>query len=230
MLFNDDLLFIHIGKTGGTSCSLYLLENLRGTVHYCHRNAAHDIGEIQPHNPRLIPHTDLENGRHSNLSEGLAFVAQLEGRTLQDFEKIIAVIRHPVTLEYSWYRHLQKPTIQESRKAWPRAASLAALSFEDFLQQAPYHRPGHPQERFFLLEGEAPPQLELIRFEQLASEFPAVVAPFLKENPAPALMHTNRTDYSGSLEDELTELALERVYRRHQWVFDRGYYQLDSLN
>jgi hypothetical protein len=228
MIFNQDLLFIHIGKTGGTSCTLYLLNNLRGPVYSCHRNASAELQRLDLGREAVVALSDMASSRHATLAESLDFVQRSQGRTLADFKKVIAVIRHPLTLEYSWYRHLQKPSIQHSRKAWKRAVELASLSFEDFVQAAPYHRPGHPQEAFFLLDGQLPEQLELLRFEELETAFPAAVAPYTDGARGARLRHANQTRYTQELESVLTPGALQHVYGKHRWLFDQGYYDLSS--
>jgi hypothetical protein len=48
MIFNTDILFIHIGKTGGMSCVEYLLNNLRPTIYNCHTESRKDVIKNQP--------------------------------------------------------------------------------------------------------------------------------------------------------------------------------------
>jgi hypothetical protein len=226
MIFSEDIIFIHIGKTGGISCSLYLLNHLRGPIHFCHRKADLELDRLHLPRDDIQPHTDCPGGRHSSLAEALNFIQRLDGRTLDDFERVIAVIRDPVALEYSWYKHLQKPDVQQSRM--PRARRLATLSFEEFLGQAPHHRPGYSQEAFFLLDGAMPANLHLVRFERLAEEFPYCVAGYLDCSSPPPLPHANRTVYDSTLTDDLTPLALARIKRRHRWLLEQGFYRLDG--
>ena len=102
MIFNEDLIFIHIGKTGGLSCARYLLFNLQRPVYNCHFHA-----RVETLRLGLLGVESLQSvNRHCSLEEALELVASVDGRQLHDFQKVVAVIRHPYTLEMSFYRHL----------------------------------------------------------------------------------------------------------------------------
>ncbi len=45
--------------------------------------------------------------------------------------------------------------------------------FRDFVRRAGYHRAKTPQEGYFLVDGAMPENLELIRYEALAENFPS---------------------------------------------------------
>ena len=222
MVFNDELIFIHLGKTGGLSCSKYLLLNLQAQVYSCHKTADRDVPA-----KRAESITPLKGvGRHCTLREALDFISSYNGKNLSDFKKVVAVIRHPFTLEYSYFKHLQKPEIKEQRKKSQILTNLADGDFKSFVEKANYHRIDHPQERFFLLDGEIPDSVELIKFENLAQTFPAAVAPFLKEEELEPFPYINRTDYQSNAPD-LTDEIKEMIYHKHRYMFDSGLYSLD---
>lgn len=223
MIFNNDLIFIHNGKTGGMSCSDYLLRNLRRPVFNCHRRAAEEVPHLHMEGIEAI----VEIKRHCTLAESLAFISQFNGRTLSDFQRVVGVIRHPFTLEYSFYKHLQKPQVRERRKKNTELMRLADLDFKTFVKEAGYHRRNHPQEAFFSVDGEIPPQVELVKFEELSTAFPKAVAPFLLSETTAEFPHHNRTAYESSVVAQFTDEVRELLYRKHQFMFDRGFYSID---
>ena len=63
MVFTDDLVFIHIPKTGGMICSRYLLRVLHGRIYNCHANADEECCRLG--RPDLVPVMDVN--RHLSL-------------------------------------------------------------------------------------------------------------------------------------------------------------------
>jgi hypothetical protein len=231
VIFNDEMIFIHIGKTGGMSCSHYLLRALKPPVYYCHGAALSQQRLLDQ--PGLILRDDV--GRHCTLREGLEFIARLNGKGLDDFRKVVAVIRHPYTLEYSYYRHLQKPKARRLRKGrsrrpdgTPSALALAEGDFRTFVEHAGYHRPNHPQEKFFRLKGRVPDKLELVRFEELSTAFPEAVQPFCRDEVID-FPHRNQSAYGADFSKVMTDDVRALIHEKHRYMFDQGYYPR-SLN
>ena len=224
MIFNDEMIFIHIGKTGGMSCSKYLLRNLKPPVYNCHRGALDEMKNL-PKTDGIVPVPEIDINRHSTLTEALDFIRKFKGKTIDDFSKIVAVIRHPYTLEYSFYKHLRKPRVVERRKAKNAdLLSLAEGDFKNFVEKAPYHRRGYSQDSFFKVANEVPDNVELVRFERLSIDFPAAVAPFLKKGSESQLPHHNRTEYQSDISQVLTEDVKTLLYQKHKFMFDSGLY------
>jgi hypothetical protein len=226
MIFNENFLFIHIGKTGGMSCSEYLLNNLAPTVYNCHADA---LKEVVPFDPKSVePLTGI--GRHCTLAEALAFIEQHNGKTLADFDKVVAVVRNPYAIEYSYYQHLRKPHIAERRRRRsPQLVDLAEGEFAKFVEFAGYHRDGVRQNDFFQLDGETPDKVELIKFEELTTALPTAIAPFKKTGAEHPFPHRNKSKYNAALHDLLTPAVEELIYRKHQYMFDSGIYTRHSL-
>jgi len=220
MIFNDEMIFIHNGKTGGTSCSNYLLKNLKRPVYNCNNDNPKaykaELGDII-HQKGIA--------RHCTLSEALTFINQLNGKQLKDFKKVVVVIRHPYTLEFSFYNHLKKKDIIKRRQEKSgKLLQLASGNFNDFIEKAGFHRPNHPQEAYFLVDNKIPANVELVRFEQLSTDFPKAVAEFISNDASPEFPHANRTDYNLSLNAALTEEIRELIYQKHKFMFDSGLY------
>ena len=53
------------------------------------------------------------------------------------------------------------------------------------------HREGRPQEAFFLVDGEYPEHLVLIRYENLETDFPKAVRPFANVDAKLNFTHLN---------------------------------------
>jgi hypothetical protein len=220
MIFNDDLIFIHIGKTGGMSCSAYLLDNLRPPVYNCHSAAASERDHSK--NEGVVIRSDAF--RHFNLAEALKYIEQFNGKQMSDFRKVVAVIRHPYTLEYSFYEHMQKPGAKASRRDDARLLELADGTFKDFVANAGYHRKDHTQDDFVRLNNGIPDRVELVRFEELSLAFPRAVAAFLRRGATQRFPHVNRTAYQTDIRDALNDEVMELIYKKHRFMFDSGLY------
>ena len=221
MIFNDDLIFIHIGKTAGMSCSEYLLNNLQPILYNCHADA---LKESVPYNrAEVVPLTGIS--RHCTLEEAIQFIQQIKGKTLADFAKVIAVIRHPYALEYSYYQHLRKPHVQERRKDNVGLIALANGDFRNFVEFGGFHREGVSQDGFVKIEGKIPANVELVKFEELTTALPQAIRAFRKSPQEHPMPHRNKSQYAVDLNELLTAEIEELIYRKHQFLFDSGYYQ-----
>lgn len=220
MIFNDQLMFIHIGKTGGSSCSDFLIHNLRGPAWNCHADADLELAPLGIAD--VSPRTDIK--RHCTLEEAAAYVHAFDGRRLEDFERIVAVIRDPYTLEYSHYHYMKLPAVREREKGNPALLERTSGDLLDFVQRAGYHRKNTPQEGYFLVDGQLLPNVTLVRYERLAEDFPSIVAPFLKPDASFPFPHSNRTGYDSHVEQEMTAEIEALVYAKHRYMFDSGLY------
>jgi hypothetical protein len=225
MIFNDEILFIHNGKTGGTSCAAYLLECLPDPVYVC-RADAHWYCAQHP-GKKLIPVTGVN--QHCPLFGAPKHLQLAAGVGISDFRKILIVIRHPLSLEYSFYLHMQKPQVRERRKNNPELLRLADGCFSEFIRGAGYHREGLPQEAFFLVDGVIPPNVELIRFETLAQSFSKAVQPYSKPGHVVAFPHANASQISTPLSELLTDEIRELTYAKHRYMFESGLYDINQL-
>jgi hypothetical protein len=222
VIFNDDLLFIHIGKTGGMSCSEYLLRHLRRPVFSVHGESEQELRRLGIDDVRAARGVH----RHCTLSAALRYLGDEHGRTLADFAMVIAVFRHPVTLEYSLYRHLQKPAVRTRRRAEAQLLELAAGDFLTFVSKAGYHRPGLTQDAYVRIDGEIPDGVRIQRFESLARDFPRCVAPYTQGRGD--FPHNNRSRYDVPLREQVGVAELEAIHAKHRFLFDSGFYAIDD--
>ena len=216
MIFNDDIIFVHNAKAGGTSCSQFLLNHLRRPVYNCHRNAEGD--------PQLLGNSDgvvavTHIPRHCTLKLALEEIYKLKQRTIDDFEKIFVVIRNPFELEFSYLCQFQRPgVVARVSRTRPRLVELAESGFEHFIRHAGYHS-NYPQEGFFLVDGIAPPEnVELIRFESLDTAFPMAVGPYLRKKNPTFFPQLNRSEPVADLGELLTPEARELIVEKHRYL------------
>lgn len=224
MVISQDIVFIHIGKTGGMSCADFLLKNLRPPIYNCF------IPAIKKPKIPVLPGvtTITEVGRHIPLREAAPHVQRLTGKSIVEVDKILAIIRHPFTLEYSYFRHLQRPHIAKRRKKGsPELVRLAHGDFKTFVKKAGYLRPGSPQEDYFLIDGERPDNLELVRFEELSTTFPDAVKAYIMQGSDAQFPMLNASGSSSELQTLLDEETKELIYKKHRYMFDEGYYSTD---
>ena len=219
------MIFIHIGKTGGMSCTNYLLNNLAEPVYSVHQEATQEAARLGL--SHINCHSSLT--RHCTLERGLDFIRELTGRVLADFDRVTAVFRHPVTLEHSFYEHLKKPHVQERRKADQALLDLANGDFLTFVRESGYHRPGLAQQDFVTIDGSIPDCVTIVKFEHLADEFPLAVSPFLKSSGTTDFPHNNKSNYQSPLTDLITPDVLEAVYEKHAFLFDNKFYDLEDF-
>lgn len=220
MIFNDEMMFIHIGKTGGSSASEYLIRNIKGPAWNCHADADRELAPLGLDDIR--PRTDIK--RHCTLVEARDYLRAFDGRALADFNKIVTIIRNPYTLEYSHYHYMKLPEVREREKGNAALMERTSGDLRDFAARAGYHRKETTQDGYFLIDGVLPDNVELVRYELLGDAFPAAVAPFVKHDAAFSFPHVNRTGYSSDVNDELTDEVEELIYRKHRYMFDSGLY------
>lgn len=238
MIFSKDLLFIHVPKTAGMSTSGYLLDILSKPVYLTHpvevwNDALAEKGIVQ-----------IVGKRHEALPEARDVVARY-GFAIDRFPIILATIRNPYDLEVSRYTYLRR---QHPWERGPEQELALACTFEEFAvknQQrggswatgavttrdpaatADWGRdqPEYPNELrdFYQLDGRVPDNLRMIRFENLVEDLTdALCSVGIEGRPEdfPWVNRSRQDHYLGYY----TRRAEEAVYRRYQWVFDRGMY------
>ena len=235
MIFNRDLLFVHVPKTGGLSTTGYLLDVLPRPVWLSH--------PIWDDSLPARGVTQLAGTRHETLAEAAALAAR-HGFPVERFAAILATIRNPYDLEVSRWAYLRQGHHWERgpEQALAQASSFAefavrneqrgggwitdALGTDDRVGAGPgVGIRGRPSEirDFCAIDGRAPAALRLLRFERLADDLAAALAVVgVAVDPAglPWLNRSPRGDYRAYY----TPAAEAAVYRRYRWIFDRGLY------
>ena len=123
MVINSELLFIHIPKTGGTSCTDYLCQTLRGPV-FC-SSIKHQDADM--HHKAFL----FEGYSHETLAEIYSDRDQVIAATGIDptmLRHVFAVVRDPYELELSNYLFFSQRSGEHSQGG-AFQVPIKALSF-----------------------------------------------------------------------------------------------------
>ena len=240
--YNDDVLFIHIPKTAGISCKQYMEANLP------------DVLWPKPEDEEAVKASKLPIG-HIPLRD----IPGLTGRSLDSWERIIAVIRNPYEQQVSQWNFWRDRYARGQRHMHDSAAA-AHPSIHTWLDESGtpgvdfhiwYAHRFHPGEnwveaprgdgtynfwggyyRFWLFDedGRKPPNLTVLKAEDMNQTFPAALAPWIAGAP-PEMPHANRTahadytEYYSHPEAERVRKSLAIVEEKFRWTFDEGLYE-----
>ncbi len=217
MVFNDEVLFIHIGKTGGMSTANYLCQTLNTPVY----NA---IPERAQSGKQIGHETTLIGRRHATLKEAQGFLEERD-KKIDDFKEIFAVIRNPYNLEISLFNYYkrklkERPHMLDNLPA--RKKIIKSGSFENFVRGKFYHRRGVSIRKYVVIDNKVPENVRLIKFENLREEFLKIGE--LYGNGNPDFPHLNKSK-QGDLKEYITAELEPIIFRKYQWVFKVGNYE-----
>ena len=217
MLFNQNLLFLHVPKTGGMAVTQKLLKVLPKPIYYALPAGAKD----KVNNPPEI--IAVAGKRHGNLQEAQDWLAKYD-KNLASFKTIVATVRNPYAIEVSRYFYLRLGHPWDKGKAQEIALDS---DFETFAVKSPYfNRKSAEIEKYFLIDGLIPDNLAIIKQEQLDSDLADVLAQLniSLDSPIPKKNGTKHGDYH----QYLTPKAEKAIYQRYQWLFDADLYQRET--
>lgn len=238
MIFNHEIAFLHVPKMAGMSITNYLLNNLPGEIHVIVPEASFDHArqavKFEDVHGRLHLHV---GERHERWAQAAALLARL-GLSMNNFRKVLAVIRNPYSLERSHFQHLRKPMTQKWRMGDGgqelRIDSELALAgdFRRFCREAPFYGKLPSRiERYYTSDGRTlPVNLRLIRFESLEEDLMREVSGFgLDRSP---LGHENSSSRSSAksptVDMSFDAGAEEAVFRKFHFLFNFYERSLDA--
>jgi len=222
MVFNKDVLFLHLGKTGGMSVSQYLCQVLAPPVYSTIPEEVFNTGEYKKRGHEIL----LPFHRHANLPEASEYLKKRHNLSIDDFKVIIVVIREPVDLQYSYYNHLHKPKVIQRLSKKPANQKLleaAQSDFNDFVLQGFTHNRGGVGD-FFEIDGKIPSNMKIVHFENLAFDIPKIVQAYaIKTIEFPHVNNSKR----GAI-PELTLEAKKIIKKNFEWVYQHNFYLIDK--
>ncbi|MFM2294136.1 MAG: hypothetical protein RLZZ350_549 [Verrucomicrobiota bacterium] len=212
MIFNRDILFIHVPKTGGMAMTDLLLAALPKPVFYTHPHE---------HSPLLAAQgvVEITGDRHESLPEAREILAK-RGFAMEQFRLILAVIRNPYALEVSRFCYLQNGNAVDRGHNQTLAMSG---DFEKFAQESFDHGDGvRPIESYYQLDGALPKNLRVLRQENLTEDLRAAFASvgLPTDFTLPVVNETRHEPFATFF----TLAAAAAVEARYHWFFDQGFY------
>jgi hypothetical protein len=209
MIYNEDLLFLHVPKTGGMALSDFLIEVLPRPVTYTLPVPVESITDRRVR--------QLTGRRHETLAEA-AKVLTGDGLSLADFRVILAVIRNPYALEVSRYAYLRNGHPWDAG----RNQDLAMHHSFDTFAVSSWDHAGAPIQDYFTLHGATPPNMRILRQETLSEDLGVLF------DELGYRFSVNLSRKNVSRHDPYPRYygprAEEAVYQRYRWLFDNGYY------
>ncbi len=213
MIFCKDVLFVHVPKAGGMSVTRCLLRVLPRPVYYSLPPPHEKITD-----PSIV---QIPGVRHETLEEAREIV-RAYGYDILEFPLILAVLRNPYAIEVSRYKYLQQTSHRPDR-ADDQELALNE-DFQTFAIKSSFHAgDSRPLESYFLLDGKVPPNLRIIKFENLVEELKAALRQVGIEQVAD-FPHLNRSRHA-DFRLYYTRRAEEAVYQKYKWAFDSGLYE-----
>jgi len=193
------------------------LNKLRGKINYTLPS-----GHLSP-SENLLNFSNRINvwkgTRHENLAQAKTFLRENNLQKLEDFEKIIVLIRNPYDYIVSRFHYLSK---NQQYNLGPAARIAAEGDFEKYALKAP---------RFFRTEGylldehgRIPENLHIIRYEDFSTTLNISIKKYLKEEIdfGDKVNFSKRKHYSDYY---ISNPEIEpAVYKKFKFLFDKGYY------
>lgn len=216
LLIGERFVFLHVPKAAGKSLSRYMIEAWPGSVQgYVSQGQMLELKEA------ARPGVALEaTYGHEDMAETQALLGQ-RGRRLEEMEAVFACVRNPYDIVVSTYFFMRRTFKNNSHRRFFKLAN--ELDFEGFCTQFEPRR----IEAWLTIDGKAPPNLRLIRFESLEADLAAVAAEYGFNSAV--LPHWNRTDhghYSNYVESAACECV---IYEKYRYLFDSGLYRREAV-
>lgn len=237
--YSDDVLFVHIPKTGGTAVKHYMAEHMDG------------VRWPRPEDPASVEESGLPIG-HIPLRD----IPQLTGRPLESWDKIIAVIRNPYKQQVSqwWFWHKRYCEGDEHPHSvhagmHPRIHSWLMEPECDF--HIWYEHRFHPNNPlikkppsavtgyadwggyywyWLSVDGALPSNLQILKQEELGHTLPLALAPYI-DGPPPDVPVVNK---GGSVDWEavfsagginLGRRSMAIITSKFRWCIEQGHYK-----
>jgi len=216
MIFNNEVLFIHLGKTGGMSVASYLCQVLAPPVISV---SPFFNDKTKPEGFEIL----VKGKRHGNFIHAKETLLKY-GMKLEDFKLIFIVVRNPEDLEFSYYKHLKKPSVikrKSKSKNGKKALFFAEKSFNDFALSPITHFDGELKD-YFEIEGEKLANFKVIKFENLVEEVVTAIKPF-SIKPEVEFPHKNKSK-DESEKEELLPNSIENLKQKFSYFYEKGFY------
>lgn len=207
MIFSEDFLFLHVPKTAGMSVSNALLKYLAGEVYYAVQEG---------HAKRQRGINVIKGSRHQTLVGADAYFESMGLKHRVDsFRYIMTMVRNPYEMEVSRFHYLRKGHPWDKG----RAQKLAVTGdFPGFVAGSSWW---FDFKDYYTLDGRIPDNMYIVRYEGFEQTMQLNFSScFKKKFKTKSVNRSHDTDYRDYFSLELEEL----VYKKYQWIFDKGFY------
>lgn len=218
MIFNREVLFLHVPKTAGKSITQSLAATLARPLW-----AYVPVGTER--SLRTLPDVEGIHFERSSGHEGVSKAYQTMtalGLHPRQLRMILLVVRRPYDLMVSNYHFMREQ--YENNVGRDNFELAVRLDFTEWVEQVRFA----DVSRYFLVhQRERPTSLRVLRYEHLASDYADAMAS-VGYDPAP-LPHLNASTHPDA-EELLTPTAEAAIYEKFRYLFDEGYYERLSLS
>ena len=208
MVFNDDLLFLHVPKTAGMAISEALMRSLPAPVYYAVQDG--HAGDSAP------GVTVMTGRRHQNLATADAWFesAGLPHR-VATFRHVLVMVRNPYAMELSRFHYLRKG------HAWDRGKAQELALAGDYAAFVAGSRWWFDFRDYYTLDGDVPDKLRIVRQEDYAATLTLTCGDCLAlPLDVPEVNRSHDSDYREVMDAELEQA----IYLKYRWIFDKGFY------
>ena len=211
MLWNSDFLFLHIPKTAGKSLT-------KAFVQLLDRPVTCVVSKGQIEELKDCDHaglTIIEGRGHESMKPTRKILVEHK-KEFETFKAIIVAIRNPYDLMVSNYFFMRKTYEHNKHRVNFRIAE--ENNFEDYSQKVGFTT----IENWMTIDGKRPPNLRIIRFENLQEDLDNFSKEFkLNSVKLPHINPSSHDHYS----KYLTKISEAAIYRKLKYLFDEGFYE-----
>lgn len=213
MVFNNDLLFIHVPKTAGMAVTEALLRALPRPVYYAvQAGHADEQTDVQV----------VDGRRHQRLADVDAwFEAQSLPHRLASFRHVLVMVRNPYALEVSRYHYLQ------GGHSWDAGEAQTLALAGDFAAFVRGSQWWFRFEDYYTVNGYLPDNLRILRQESFVPELGAYCADVGSEDLELAARNISG---SGDYRDLMTPELEPLVYQKYRYLFEKGFYSREDFS
>lgn len=257
--YNDDVLFIHIPKCGGTAVKEYMAANMLGV-----KWPRPATWFATKDDRRQITQADHKAAHQSTFESGLPIghiplrdISRFTGRPLDSWDKIIVTIRNPYYQQISqwlfWrerYARGENHVHDMHAASHPRFDTWVGTPNADFHiwyeqrfmeSEAVVQKPSSAETnyegfggfyRYWLaVDGAIPQNVQIIRMEQMSREIPLALAPYMDGTP-PDMYRRNAGPVNESKYLQYITDApntIKIVEAKFRWTFENDLYSRAEL-
>jgi len=217
MLWCEDYCFVHYPKTAGKTLSRFFVQAWKNKklAGFISPGQVDELADLE------LEKTGIVVGRgHENLKESAQIIRDA-GYDIEAMKAVFVCIRNPYDLMVSNY-HFMKETYKNNQDK-KNFIIANECEFPEYCEKVGVSTPAN----WMTIDGEAPANLQIIRFEQLNAD----LRRYATEHgfPVPPLDHLNSSK-RGHYSDYMCPRSEQAVYDKFTFIFENGFYERESFD